>query len=114
MEDKEPIPFFSKVTIEVAFALPSHQKIVILNVEAGTTARQAVALAELEQYFPELPIDTFTQADLGIFGKPLRDPATYEVREGDRVEVYRPLIIDPVSARARRAKTARSPRRADS
>lgn len=107
MEGKAPAPFPSKVTVEVAFALPSRQKIVALTVATGTTARQAVALARLEQYFPELTADTFTRADLGIFGKMLRNPATHEVREGDRIEVYRPLIIDPMDARAQRARTVR-------
>ncbi|EHA14784.1 RnfH family protein [Halomonas sp. HAL1] len=92
------------LAVEVAFALPSKQRIVALRVPEGTTARQAVALADLPTLFPDLPDDTFSQAPLGIFGKALRDPDTQLLREGDRVEVYRPLAIDPKVARLERAK----------
>ncbi|CAO1658864.1 UPF0125 protein CK498_10215 [Halomonas sp. NYA30] len=92
------------LAIEVAFALPSKQRIVALRVPEGTTVRQAVALADLPTLFPDMPDGTFSQAPLGIFGKALRDPDTQLLREGDRVEVYRPLAIDPKVARLERAK----------
>ncbi|MDR5866359.1 RnfH family protein [Halomonas koreensis] len=92
-----------ELTVEVAFALPHKQRIVELRVPASTTPRQAVALARLEEHFPELPAETFAEADLGIFGKALRDPEGQALREGDRVEVYRPLKVDPKAARAARA-----------
>lgn len=90
--------------VEVAFALPHKQRLVALSVPAGTTARQAVTLADLPALFPELPDETFSQAPLGIFGKALRHPDTHALRTGDRVEVYRPLEIDPKAARLERAK----------
>ncbi|MGP9764535.1 RnfH family protein [Halomonas sp. AOP13-D3-9] len=92
------------LAIEVAFALPSKQHIVALRVPEGTTARQAVALADLPALFPEVPGDMFAEAPLGIFGKALRNPDTQPLRDGDRVEVYRPLAIDPKVARLERAK----------
>jgi putative ubiquitin-RnfH superfamily antitoxin RatB of RatAB toxin-antitoxin module len=92
--------------VEVAFALPQRQRIVTLTVPEGTTPRQAVAQAGLEALFPEVPATTFDEAALGIFGKALRDPEAYALREGDRVEVYRPLEIDPKAARAARAARA--------
>lgn len=98
----------TELTVEVAFALPERQKIVALAVPAGTTAREAVRLASLERYFPDLPTDTFEHAELGIFGKRLRDPEGHALRAGDRVEIYRPLRIDPKQARIKRA--ARSER----
>ncbi|SBR51932.1 MULTISPECIES: RnfH family protein [unclassified Halomonas] len=91
-------------TIEVAFGLPHKQRLVALNVPPGTTARDAVALADLPRLFPELPRETFDDAPLGIFGQALRDPARHNVAPGDRVEVYRPLLIDPKAARRARAK----------
>ncbi len=93
-----------ELMVEVAFALPAKQRIVALRVPEGTTARQAVALADLPALFPDLPGASFTQAPLGIFGKALRDPDTQLLRHGDRVEVYRPLAIDPKVARLERAK----------
>ncbi|MCG7599463.1 RnfH family protein [Halomonas sp. McH1-25] len=94
------------VTIEVAFALPDRQKIVTLAVKPGTTAREAVRFADMSRYFPDLPETTFIQAPLGIFGKRLRDPERHELQAGDRVEIYRPLLIDPKQARAKRAADA--------
>lgn len=91
------------IRVEVAFALPQQQRIVALEVPMGTTARQAVALAGLETLFPEVPPETFVEADLGIFSQRLRDPEEHRLRDGDRVEVYRPLKIDPKEARLRRA-----------
>jgi putative ubiquitin-RnfH superfamily antitoxin RatB of RatAB toxin-antitoxin module len=92
------------LAIEVAYALPSKQHIVALRVPEGTTARQAVVLANLPSLFPDISGETFAQAPLGIFGKALRDPDTQRLREGDRVEVYRPLAVDPKAARLERAK----------
>lgn len=92
------------IRVEVAYALPDRQRIVTLAVPPGTSPRQAVALAGLERHFPELSPSAFAQADLGVFGQLLRDPDEYRLREGDRVEVYRPLEIDPKEARARRAE----------
>lgn len=94
------------IRVEVAFALPHKQRIVELTVPEGSTPRQAVALARLEEHFPDVPPETFAQADLGIFGKVVRDPAGQALREGDRVEVYRPLKVDPKAARAARAARA--------
>ncbi|AJY52493.1 MULTISPECIES: RnfH family protein [Halomonadaceae] len=92
------------LAVEVAYALPSKQRIVALRVPEGTTARQAVALADLPTLFPDVPSDTFAHAPLGIFGKAIRNPDTQLLRDGDRVEVYRPLAIDPKAARLERAK----------
>lgn len=91
------------IEVEVAFALPERQCIIPLGVPVGTTARQAVAMAGLEDRFPALPTATFHEADLGLFGKRLRDPDGQRLTDGDRVEVYRPLEIDPKAARVARA-----------
>lgn len=98
---REEGPF--KITVEVAFALPERQKIVSLLVPVGTTAREAVMLAAMEQYFPDHSATTFTQAELGIFGKRLRTPERHVLQAGDRVEIYRALLIDPKQARMQRA-----------
>lgn len=103
-DDTEDLP---RLAVEVAFALPERQKIVSLSVAAGTTAREAVRLADIGQYFPDLPRATFEQAELGIFGKRLRDPERHALQAGDRVEIYRPLRIDPKQARIQRAAESR-------
>lgn len=93
----------AEIPVEVAFALPERQEVVALDVPLGTTAGEAVTLADLPGRFPELPAETFAHADLGIFGRRLREPHEHRLRAGDRVELYRPLLIDPKQARLARA-----------
>jgi len=88
-------------TVEVAFARPDRQEIVPLKVPEGTTAVEAVKLSGIVDIFPEIDPDTI---DMGIFGKVIKKPAEHPLREGDRVELYRPLKIDPKQARLNRAK----------
>ncbi|GED23133.1 UPF0125 protein [Halomonas halmophila] len=97
----------SMMQVEVAFALPSRQRIIQLSLPEGTTAREAVQQADLPHHFPEVAPATFDEAPLGIFGKPLRDPQQHAMRDGDRVEVYRPLQLDPKAARIARAAAKR-------
>lgn len=94
------------IRVEVAYALPEKQKILTLQVEAGTTVLAAVQQSGIVNEFPGLNLD---EAKYGIFGKATRTPETDVLREGDRVEIYRPLLIDPKQARANRAaKTAQA------
>ncbi|WP_416138964.1 RnfH family protein [Halomonas sp. HK25] len=95
----------AEIAVEVAFARPERQEVVALKVSLGTTASEAVALADLPRRFPDVSPETFIGADLGIFGKRLREPSSHRLRAGERVELYRPLIIDPKAARRVRATT---------
>ncbi|RYY77001.1 MAG: RnfH family protein [Gammaproteobacteria bacterium] len=92
---------FDLITVEVAYALPHKQKIISLLVEPGTTALQAVERSGIVKYFPEINIPT---AKLGIFGESLGSKsASHVLHAGDRVEIYRPLLVDPKDARRKRA-----------
>jgi len=93
----------AEITVEVAFALPEQQAVVALEVPLGATASEAVALADLPGRFPDVSPEAFAGTDLGIFGKRLREPSSHRLRAGDRVELYRPLILDPKAARLARA-----------
>ena len=84
--------------IEVAYATPERQKIIELEVEKGTSVFDAARQSKISQFFPEIELE---QEDLGVFGKKV--PADYELVEGDRIEVYRPLIADPKEIRRQRA-----------
>lgn len=97
----------AEIDVEVAFALPEKQCVITLRVPLGTTASEAVSLADLPFHFPELSAGAFDALDLGLFGKRLREPEAHRLRAGDRVEVYRGLIIDPKAARQARAGTRR-------
>lgn len=87
--------------VEVAYARPDKQQIVPVKVPEGTTALEAVKLSGIVDIFPEIEPDAI---DMGVFGKVIKDPASHELQEGDRVELYRPLKIDPKQARLNRAK----------
>lgn len=90
-----------QLNVEVAYARPDKQRILSLKVAPGTTMLEAVVQSGIERHFPE--IDVASQA-MGIFGQAVTNPATHPLREGDRVEIYRPLKIDPKKARLDRAR----------
>jgi putative ubiquitin-RnfH superfamily antitoxin RatB of RatAB toxin-antitoxin module len=89
------------LSVEVAYARPDRQEILSLRVPEGTTMREAVVLSGISDIFPEVEPDTI---DMGIFGKFIKNPDTHKLRDGDRVELYRPLKIDPKQARLNRAR----------
>lgn len=97
------------ITIEVAYGLPQEQALLTLVVPAGTTVREAARLAGLAVRFPAIDIE---QAPLGVFGKLCKAPETQRLQDGDRVEIYRPLLIDPKEARRLRAERAKARRAA--
>lgn len=87
--------------VEVAYARPDRQEIVAVEVPEGSTALDAVKLSGIVELFPEIDPD---HNDMGIFGKVIKLPARHALKPGDRVELYRPLLIDPKQARLNRAK----------
>jgi hypothetical protein len=91
-----------RMTVEVAYACPQWQQIVRLDVEAGTTAIDAVHRSGLLER--AVGVDA-AAPKIGVFGKVVA-PETV-LREGDRVELYRPLLADPKEVRRRRAAQGR-------
>ena len=83
--------------IEVVYGLPDKQVLKKTNVQNGCTAREAVCQSGLDEIFSELDLQT---APLGIFGKSVKDETL--LRDKDRIEIYRPLLIDPIEARRKR------------
>ena len=86
------------INVEVAYALPEKQIIRAVNVDAGTTIGAAIVLSGIMMDFPELELE---EAKVGIFGKAAA--MTMVLSDGDRVEIYRPLIADPKEVRRKRA-----------
>lgn len=93
------------ITVEVAYALPTEQKIIALQVEEGSCAFDAVARSRIAEFYPQIDIN---KDPMGIFGKIIKDPKLQVLNQGDRIEIYRPLIADPKEARAQRAAKARA------
>jgi len=86
------------LTVEVAYALPQRQTILELQVVPGTTAEQAIRASGILAQFPDIELEN---SKVGIFGKPCK--LTDTLHDGDRVEIYRPLIADPKEIRKQRA-----------
>ncbi len=84
--------------VEVAFATPLRQEVIEMPVRPGTTVEQVIRESGILEQFPEIDL---ARHCVGIFGElaGLQDP----VRDGDRIEIYRPLHADPKEARKRRA-----------
>lgn len=91
-----------EIGVEVVYALPERQILKSLRVAPGTTAAQAVRTSGLLEEFPQ--IDPQREA-LGVFGR--RVEPDYVLVEGDRVEIYRALRIDPKEARWARVREQR-------
>lgn len=89
------------ITVEVAYARPDKQRIVLVEVKDPCTLVQAVVLSGILEEFPEIKLGA---ASLGVFGKIEKNPEQRILKAGDRVEIYRPLIIDPKESRKQRAE----------
>ena len=91
------------VSVEVVFALPGLQGLVVVDVAAGATAADAIKQSGLQARFPEHDLD---KLPIGVWGQ-LVDRG-YRVKDGDRVEIYRELQLDPREARRRLARVGRT------
>lgn len=97
------------ISIEVVYALPEQQWLIALQVEDNCTVLAAAQRSGIAQAFADgngSDIDWNTVV-LGIFGKVIEQPAQTLLRNGDRIEIYRPLSADPKAARRQRAKIQR-------
>lgn len=88
-----------QIWVEVVYAAADEQYLQTLRVAAGSTARDVLLQSSLPARFPEVD---FACAPIGIFGKRVADDI--RLQADDRVEVYRPLLIDPKENRRRRAQ----------
>lgn len=91
------------IAVEVVYALADKQKLLRLTVPQGTTVREAALRSGMDGFFPVLDLAT---SPLGIFGKAVPKPDERVLEEGERVEIYRPLIADPKEVRKQRAAKA--------
>ena len=87
-----------QITVEIAFARPGEQALERLQVPAEATVESVIRQSGFLERFPEIDL---ASNKVGVFGKATQLSAT--LSEGDRVEIYRPLIADPKEARKKRA-----------
>ncbi len=91
------------MNIEVAYATPSRQMLLSLQCAHPSTARQAISGSGILQHFPEL---NMADLKIGIFSKSCSLDKI--LRDGDRVEIYRPLLCDPKEKRRQKQAASRS------
>jgi putative ubiquitin-RnfH superfamily antitoxin RatB of RatAB toxin-antitoxin module len=96
--DRNGVAVAETLRIEVVCATPDRQELVTLDVGENTTAAQAVEMSGILADFADVDRQTLR---LGVWGREVGDG--HVVKAGDRVELYRPLQVDPMDARRQRA-----------
>lgn len=86
------------IKVEVAYAVPEKQIIRSVTVIANTLIADAISQSGILQDFPEIDLE---KVKVGVFGKIASLKA--KLSDGDRIEIYRPLIADPKEVRRKRA-----------
>ncbi|AUZ05219.1 MULTISPECIES: RnfH family protein [Vitreoscilla] len=86
----------NEILVEVVFATQQQQTVIALSVSMGTTALQAAQLSGLYDEYPHIQ-----DYPLGVYGKVVAQD--YVLEAHDRIEIYRPLLVDPKENRRRRA-----------
>ncbi len=87
-----------KLQIELIYALPHEQELLSIEVLEDTTVEQAIKQSDILQRYPDIDL---TINQIGIFSKACQ--LSDKLHDGDRIEIYRPLTIDPKEARKARA-----------
>jgi hypothetical protein len=98
----------NKINIEVAYAQPEKQSLLSIVIEKGLTVEQAITESDIINLHPEIDLSV---NKVGIWNRTCKLQDL--VKDGDRIEVYRPLIADPKEVRKRRAEKAKLEGRAD-
>ena len=90
------------IFVEVAYALPHNQIVVAVELPEGATVLEAAQRSAIASKFEGVDLEN---AVFGIYGQHVAPRQV--LRNGDRVEIYRPLLADPKEVRKARAERAR-------
>jgi putative ubiquitin-RnfH superfamily antitoxin RatB of RatAB toxin-antitoxin module len=88
-----------RICVEVVYALPARERHLELTLTQGATVADALARVAGAPEFADLDLESIS---VGIYGRVVTD-RNQRLNEGDRIELYRPLTVDPMTARRRRA-----------
>ncbi|OOE80084.1 RnfH family protein [Salinivibrio sp. PR6] len=94
--------------VEVVYPLPNEQRIFNCVVKPDSTVEDIIRQSGVLSAYPEIDLAT---NKVGVFSRPVKLDA--QVRDGDRIEIYRPLQADPKEIRRRRAERAKQEGKAD-
>ena len=87
-----------EIMVEVAYALPEEQVIISIKVPTKFDVKQAIEKSGIQKKFPSIDL---SKNKVGIFGK--KTTLDHTLNDRDRIEIYRPLILDPKEMRRKRA-----------
>ena len=90
-------PPAARIRVEVAYADPQRQLMRKVEIAANSTVGEAISASGIADDLPA----GFVPAALGVFGRLVT--VQDRLHDGDRVELYRPLLADPKESRRRRA-----------
>lgn len=90
-----------EIKVEVVYALPEKQYLLKVRLAQDSTVEQAIAASGILELRTDIDL---AKNKVGIFSRPVK--LTDTVNDGDRVEIYRPLIADPKELRRQRAEKA--------
>lgn len=88
-----------KVVVEVVYADADRQILLRVELPWGSTVEQAIDASGIAGMLPDGAVDLHR---LGVFASKVVPDQV--VQEGDRIEIYRPLLLDPMEARRQRAR----------
>lgn len=92
----------ARLSIEVCYALANEQTLIAVELREGATVQQALDASGILQRYPRIDLGT---QKVGVFGK--LKPLDAVLADHDRVEIYRPLLVDPKLSRQRRVEKTR-------
>ena len=85
------------ITVEVVYASPDNSIILPVKLPDESTVQQAIEASGIIGRVPKIDLQ---ENKVGIYGKVCK--LDHKLRNGDRIEIYRPLIADPKSARKKK------------
>jgi hypothetical protein len=92
------------IRLEIVYAQPQHSIVKALNMPQGALIADALAAAAADEAFRGVDL---ANCAVGIFGRVA--PRDQMLKDGDRLEIYRPLLEEPKLARRKRvSKRVRS------
>ncbi|MFM9968015.1 MAG: RnfH family protein [Burkholderiales bacterium] len=91
-----------KIKVQVVFALPDRYLLRSVELALPATLAEAITASGIPDQCPEIDLERYK---VGVFGR--RSALDAVLEDGDRVEIYRPLTVDPKESRRRRAEHAK-------
>lgn len=94
------------IDVELVLATAERQVLLPLQVASGSTAADVIEQSGIHTEFPEMRVE---ELEVGVWGRLVA--GDYVVQGGDRIELYRALLIDPREARRQLARAGRTMRK---